>query len=596
MPDPDDDYLGPIRVISKPGVKRDGTELESEYYVDALWMRIEGGLPRKINGYRVVGDGTRDIVRALHGQTKDLRTYLHQGSAQYVESCILSGVTCSGTSDRTPVAGFTPDPDNMWQFDAVTDGGTSYLVAQVAPNLDCICSSDAGALFTGDLYDTAPLTQVTTLPSGWDISGGVVVLHPYTVALGQNGYVAWSVPNDPHDFTSAGAGNAYVTRQKMLRGMPLRNGPGNNPAGLLWSADSLLQMSYVGGTPIFDFSHLSSQISVLGQNTIIEYDGVFYWVGTDRFLMFNGVVRDVPNDMNRSWFFDNINMQYRQKCFAFRAPRRGEIWWCFPYGDATECTHAVIYNTREQIWYDTELPDGGRSAGLSPVVYPWPILTGTDAQTRRVSGASVSNGGAGYTIGDTLTVSGGTFTTPAQLTVVSMGGGLVTVVGVAGPGAYSVAPTNPVSVTGGTGSGALFDLTCTAPYQVWIHENGLNKVVGGLEEPVRSYFKTGRISLPVNSGENYSLIINHLEPDFEQDGEMTVKVYGRYNARSPESETTAKAIVEPASDLTADEQTVKFKFQARHLWLEFESNVLDGDYRMGHVLANLSRGDERMRG
>lgn len=596
MPDADDEYLGPIRVISKPGVKRDGTELESEHYVDALWMRFENGLPRKQPGYAAVDNRLQDITRAIHGQTKDLRTYLHMGSANFVETFSISGLTSSATSDRTPASGFTPDDNNLWQFDAVTVAGTSTLVAQVAPNLDCICSSTAGALFTGDLYATTPLTQVTTVPASWNITGGVVVLHPYTVALGQNGYVAWSVPNTPTDFTGAGAGNAYITRQKLLKGLPLRNGPGNNPAGLLWSADSLLQMSYVGGTPIFDFSHLSSQISVLGQNTIIEYDGVFYWAGVDRFLMFNGVVRDVPNMFNKSWFFDNINMSYRQKCFVYKIPRRGEIWWCFPYGDATECTHAVIYNTIEQVWYDTELPDSGRTAALSPAVYSKPILTGVHENPHQASSATVVAGGTGYTVGDALTVSGGTATIATALTVLTVSGGAITSVGIAGVGTYSEPPTNPVSVTGGTGSGATFDMTYTAPYRLWVHETGLNKDADGSEEPIRSYFKTGRISLPINSSETQNLTINHLEPDFEQDGEMTVKIYRRYNARSPESESTTMAIVEPASDLTPDEQTVKFKFQGRHLWFEFESNVLDGDYRMGHVLANLSRGDERMRG
>jgi hypothetical protein len=67
-------------------------------------------------------------------------------------------------------------------------------------------------------------------------------------------------------------------------------------------------------------------------------------------------------------------------------------------------------------------------------------------------------GGTGYTINDVLTVAGGTFTTAAQITVTAVAAGVITGCRVSQAGAYSVSPTNPASVTGGTGSGATFDL------------------------------------------------------------------------------------------------------------------------------------------
>jgi hypothetical protein len=76
-------------------------------------------------------------------------------------------------------------------------------------------------------------------------------------------------------------------------------------------------------------------------------------------------------------------------------------------------------------------------------------------------GVTVASGGTGYTVGDTLTVIGGTFTTQATYTVATVSGGVVlTVTRTAGAG-YSVLPTNPVSTTGGTGTGATLNLTWT---------------------------------------------------------------------------------------------------------------------------------------
>ena len=71
---------------------------------------------------------------------------------------------------------------------------------------------------------------------------------------------------------------------------------------------------------------------------------------------------------------------------------------------------------------------------------------------------TVINGGTGYTVGNTLTVVGGTFSTVVQLTVTGVSGGVITSVNRAVAGFYSAFPSNPVSVTGGTGSGATFDM------------------------------------------------------------------------------------------------------------------------------------------
>jgi hypothetical protein len=71
---------------------------------------------------------------------------------------------------------------------------------------------------------------------------------------------------------------------------------------------------------------------------------------------------------------------------------------------------------------------------------------------------TIASGGTGYTVGDTLTIVGGTSTTTATVSVTSVSGGVVTAVSVGNQGVYSVAPSNPVSTTGGTGTGCTLTL------------------------------------------------------------------------------------------------------------------------------------------
>ena len=531
-----------VQIRSQPGIKRDGTKFEGDNYVDGQWVRFQRGLPRKMGGYRAISKYLREVSRAMHEFTQNSLTYVHSGSANLLERFYIdNGFNTSIITNRTPVT-LAVDPNNMWQFDAIAAPGLGgmQLVAQVAPNLECICNADGGQLFFGDLFGTAPLQPVTNLPTGYSLSGGVAVLHPYTFIFGNNGYVAFSVAGDPTDYTSLGSGAANVASQKIVRGIALRGGPGNSPSGLFWSADSLVRASFIGGDAIFQFDTISTQSSILGANTVIEYDGIFYWCGTDRFLMFNGVVREVPNDLNLNYFFDGLNQSQRQKVFAMKVPRYGEIWWCYPRGEAIEPSHAVIYNVRENTWYDCELPNGGRSAAVSPTVFPKPIMTGV------VPTAA----------GEEIRV---TEATPADTRITE---------------------GSDTRITQESGADQ---------YRLWLHEVGVDAIDGINIQPVLSYFETGDLSLPVMGQENKALQVLMVEPDFVQSGDMTMQVTGRANARAPEVSTEPHTIYETPP--TPQDQVVYFKTQRRELRFRFESNAIGGDYQMGLILGHLQPGD-----
>jgi hypothetical protein len=580
-----------VQIKSLPGIKRDGTKFEGDQYVDGQWVRFQRGLPRKMGGYRSINKFLRGLPRALTEYTQDLLTYIHAGSSDRLERFFLDGTyNTSLITDRTPTSGFTADDANMWQFATAYDTTNgNQIVAQVAPNLNCICNSDGGDLFVGDLLGTSALTQVTTVPANFSVTGGVASLPPYTFAFGNDGYAAWSVPNKPNDFTGSGAGNAYITGQKIVKGMPLRGGPGNSPSGLFWSADSLIRGTYVGGTAVFQFDTISAQSSILAANSVIEYDGIFYWIGTDRFLTFNGVVREVENNLNLNFFFDNLNYDQRQKVFAMKVPRFGEIWWCFPFGDSIEPNHAVCYNVRENTWYDTALPNGGRGAGIFPAVFQKPLMSGVAPQEAEAVSVTVVSGGTGYAVGNTLTVVGGLGQLDTELTVSTVSSGVITGVTISNAGRYSESPANPVSVTGGAGSAATFNLVYDNPYKFWVHEVGTDEIDGLTLNPIQSYFETADLCLPVTAQKNKALQVLMLEPDFVQSGDMTVQVRGRANARAPEVNGTHMTFVE--NPQTPQEQVVFLKTQRRELRFRFESNTLGGNYQMGLVLAHLQEGD-----
>lgn len=361
----------PLPIKSAPGVRRDGTQYDGDEFVDALWCRFYRGRPKKMGGFRAVTTTLPEVCRGMNSYTQQAVNYLHLGGASSLTQVQTDQFgNAVSQSARTP-AGFASNVNNLWQLDVFNNSLTvnaNNLVANAGQNLADISNAVETPIYAGLITATGALVA-TGMPN---VAGGLVMVAPYLFGYSIGGRVDVSKPND----FSTTAGSAFITTQKIVKGLPLRGQGG--PAAIFWSLDSVIVATFnsaiLTGIP-FNFNTVTSQSSILSSQGVIEYDGVYFWMGVDRFLMFNGVVREVPNQMNLNYFFDNINLQARQKAFAFKVPRWGEIWFCFPFGNATECNHAVIYNVRENTWYDTPLPGSGRSAGIYASVYTKPFMT-----------------------------------------------------------------------------------------------------------------------------------------------------------------------------------------------------------------------------
>lgn len=373
----------PQPLISQPGIQRDGTLFAAQAYTDGQWCRFQRGLPRKILGYNAAVTVQPEKVYGMNGFALNNQDYLHCGSESFLKQYVLNAnKQLLQAYDRTP-SGFVINPNNDWQFDIYYDqsSGNSYVVAHAGQNLADITQNTQSKVYYGLVGGNSALTD-TTAPS---VSGGVVSLYPFLFTYDSAGLVQWCVPGNITLWGAAnaaqGAGSAYITGQKIVKGLPLR-GSSTGPAGLFWSLDSLVRMTYIAassGPGQWNFDTISATSSVMSSRGIVEYDGLYFWAGVDRFFVFNGSISELPNTYSKNWFFDNLNYTWRNKVFAFVDTRWGEIWWCYPRGTATECTHAVIYNVAEQYWYDTQLPNSGRTSGEFIKVFANPMMSGCDA-------------------------------------------------------------------------------------------------------------------------------------------------------------------------------------------------------------------------
>ena len=520
---------------------------------------------------------------------------------------------------------FTPDSRNNWQFDAQfsPSGGTLNVLAHPGKTLQNIDSGITSQVLIGNVFpDANNQFSATGLcdsagqnPTYKPISvdGGVCVLYPFIFAYGSHGLIinnnvdltlANYDQNGFYDWNGTFANINNVASSKIVKGIPMRGGT-NAPAGLFWATDSLIRVSFNAQAAQFYWNYdiVSSQISIMSSNAIVEMDGVYFWMGVDRYYLYNASVKVLPNDKNVNYLFDNINYTQRQKVWATKIPRYNEIWFFYPRGTATECTDAIIYNVKDDLWYDAGQAIGSRrSCGYTTELFPTPIWAGWEYETTVSNPAVVIDTPAeapapannqlyfGGDIsglispGDTVTLSTDAKNPKTPYGVVSSvydfayDATLVTVSTPFGD------PTPPGTLVYPTSGG----------YSIWQHEHGLNQVTPQNELAVYSSITTSDISWLTGNpsqdgvtGINRRMHLRRLEPNFLQAGTMAMTVLGRKFASGQNEEISGPFYFTPETG------KIDLRVEHRLVRLKFESNDINGNYEMGRNLITAEFGDER---
>lgn len=368
-----------IPLISKPGIQRDGTPFASESYIDGQWCRFYMQRSRKIGGYKLIDVGNDEIIRSLFAvpMPNAIDLYLGRASSLTYNTFDLNG-NGIGEIDRTP-EGYVANVNNIWDFDlftntTVVDASSAFIAAAVIPNGMDISNTTPGPIYYGDINLDTPLIQIFDPSSNpIQVSGGIVFSSPVMVAFGNDGFIRWSNPGDITTWPDAN--NAVIANTKIIQMYRTRGSV--SPQLLAWTLESLLNVTYTEVNSVFTFvaSTIQDNISIMSPNSIVEYNQQFFWIGTDQFYFFNGIVQRLDNSMSSDWFFQHVNLSQRSKIWGMAVPRYKEIWWHYPRGNNTECSDVIIYNVELQVWYDSV---NARAAGLSVGLFPLPLMS--DAQ------------------------------------------------------------------------------------------------------------------------------------------------------------------------------------------------------------------------
>lgn len=369
----------------KPGIKRDGAQFQGEYCTDGTWVRWQRGFVRKMGGMKAVGQSSAvfvldpqlapflpscDIFTIIGPNNLYYSYYIwpyYDGSYHFSVgyTCVDNNFNESSISNG---GGGGTNSQSYFQISSIVDSRSNekQILFLITPSVDINAKGAAILYYTKAYKEIGDISSsLVQIDEGAD--GGMCSYYPYLFVYGSNGTVRCSASNNPFNFEPSEdpniPGGLKITLpidDKVIYGAPTRGGTAT-PTLLFWTLSSVVLLSNIGvDSLIFKPTVISQSSSIMSSKCVVEYDGFFFWSGIDRFFVYNGIVNELSNPMNLNFFFDNVDMNKRQMVFGVKNLKYGEIWWFFPEKQYANdkyigCTRAIVYNKRENSWYDTSV-------------------------------------------------------------------------------------------------------------------------------------------------------------------------------------------------------------------------------------------------
>ena len=145
---------------------------------------------------------------------------------------------------------------------------------------------------------------------------------------------------------------------------------------LVFTDAALYSMQYLGPPYVWGFNQLGSNTSIISPNAAITASNMTFWMGIDKFYMYDGRVQTLPCTVWQ-YVFNNISGEQNYQIFAGTNEGFNEVWWYYCSAGSVVVDRYVVFNYADQVWYYGTLD---RTAWLDSPLRHYPIATGYDGQ------------------------------------------------------------------------------------------------------------------------------------------------------------------------------------------------------------------------
>jgi hypothetical protein len=145
---------------------------------------------------------------------------------------------------------------------------------------------------------------------------------------------------------------------------------------LVFTDTAVYSMQYQGPPFVWGFQPLATNSSIVGPNAVVTVHDVTYWMGVDKFYVYNGRVQTLPCDL-RQFVYDDLNLTQQFQIFAGINDAFSEVWWYYCSANSDTIDKYVVYNYLENTWYYGNL---ARTAWVDTPLRNVPVAAGYGGQ------------------------------------------------------------------------------------------------------------------------------------------------------------------------------------------------------------------------
>jgi hypothetical protein len=145
---------------------------------------------------------------------------------------------------------------------------------------------------------------------------------------------------------------------------------------------SVYSLQYQGAPVVWGSQLVGDNISIAGQNAVAQASGRVYWMGVDKFYVYDGRVQTLRCDLLR-YVFGDINQYQITQTYAGTNEGFNEVWWFYCSADSNYIDRYVVYNYAENngagVWYYGNM---SRTAWLDSGLRPYPLAATYSSTTQ----------------------------------------------------------------------------------------------------------------------------------------------------------------------------------------------------------------------
>ena len=160
--------------------------------------------------------------------------------------------------------------------------------------------------------------------------------------------IRWSDQESAANWTPAATGQAGSLT--LSRGSEIQAVAQTRQEILVWTDTALYSLQYLGPPIVWGSQILADNVTIASDRAWAVAAGVVYWMGDEKFYVFDGRTSTLNCDI-RKFIFDDFNSNQNLQVFASTVEQFSEVWWFYCSANSTTVDRYVVYNYAEKIWY-----------------------------------------------------------------------------------------------------------------------------------------------------------------------------------------------------------------------------------------------------